>query len=175
MTAAPMTESERALWVQAKQDYTHALKIAEEAWPEGTDNLAIQAAAATILIHITKLRGEERLHVRVPPQAAPAAVKRDDTSPAPSQAPVAVPPCPQCGGEMWDNRGKKKNPKGADFTCKQKNGECVNDKGFKTGLWEKDLKKGNGRPNALAGRNDAASYEQPPVALADDGDGDLPF
>jgi hypothetical protein len=26
--------------------------------------------------------------------------------------------CPQCGGEMWDNRGKKKNPKQPDFRCK---------------------------------------------------------
>src|SRR5689334_2873775 len=27
--------------------------------------------------------------------------------------------CPQCGAEVWDNRGKKKNPKGPDFKCRQ--------------------------------------------------------
>lgn len=28
--------------------------------------------------------------------------------------------CPKCGGEMWDNRGTKKNPKQPDFKCKDK-------------------------------------------------------
>ena len=30
--------------------------------------------------------------------------------------------CPQCGGEMWDNTapGAKKNPKGPDYKCKDK-------------------------------------------------------
>jgi hypothetical protein len=26
--------------------------------------------------------------------------------------------CPTCGSEVWDNRGKKKNPKSPDFKCK---------------------------------------------------------
>lgn len=26
--------------------------------------------------------------------------------------------CPKCGGEMWDNREGKKNPKAPDFKCK---------------------------------------------------------
>lgn len=29
--------------------------------------------------------------------------------------------CPECGGEMWDNRLKKKNPKQPDFRCKDEN------------------------------------------------------
>jgi hypothetical protein len=29
-----------------------------------------------------------------------------------------APPCPKCGGEMWDNRANKKNPKAPDFKCK---------------------------------------------------------
>lgn len=28
--------------------------------------------------------------------------------------------CPNCGGGLWDNRGKKKNPKAPDFKCKNK-------------------------------------------------------
>lgn len=26
--------------------------------------------------------------------------------------------CPKCGGEMWDNRQKKTNPKAPDYKCK---------------------------------------------------------
>lgn len=29
-----------------------------------------------------------------------------------------VPSCPDCGGDMWDNRGRKTNPKAPDFKCK---------------------------------------------------------
>ena len=28
--------------------------------------------------------------------------------------------CPICNGPMWDNRGKKRNPKAPDFKCKDK-------------------------------------------------------
>lgn len=28
--------------------------------------------------------------------------------------------CPKCGGEMWDNRANKKNPKQPDFKCKDR-------------------------------------------------------
>jgi len=33
--------------------------------------------------------------------------------------------CPKCGGEMWDNRLKKTNPKAPDFKCKDKSCEGV--------------------------------------------------
>lgn len=33
-----------------------------------------------------------------------------------------VPPCENCGGPVWDNRTNKRNPKGPDFTCKDKEG-----------------------------------------------------
>jgi hypothetical protein len=29
--------------------------------------------------------------------------------------------CPECGGQMWDNRERKTNPKAPDFKCKDKN------------------------------------------------------
>jgi hypothetical protein len=44
-----------------------------------------------------------------------------------------VPPCPRCGGEMWDNRLNKKNPKAPDFKCK--NDKCLDDKGYVTAMW----------------------------------------
>ena len=43
----------------------------------------------------------------------------DPTASADS-APTAAPPCPKCGGEMWDNRESKRNPKAPDFKCKDR-------------------------------------------------------
>ena len=34
--------------------------------------------------------------------------------------PSLAPPCPKCGGDMWDNRESKRNPKAPDFKCKDK-------------------------------------------------------
>ncbi len=31
---------------------------------------------------------------------------------------VGQPPCPVCGGRMWDNRARKTNPKAPDFKCR---------------------------------------------------------
>ena len=31
-----------------------------------------------------------------------------------------APPCPKCGGEMWDNRAGRRNPRAPDFKCKDK-------------------------------------------------------
>jgi transposase-like protein len=33
-----------------------------------------------------------------------------------------LPKCPKCGGDMWDNRVGKRNPKAPDFKCKDR--EC---------------------------------------------------
>lgn len=52
-----------------------------------------------------------------------------------------VPGCPQCGGEMWDNRRKKASPKSPDFKCK-KCGKAI---------WESD------KPKAANGSAPAAS------------------
>ena len=31
-----------------------------------------------------------------------------------------IPPCPKCGGRMWDNRIGKRNPKAPDFKCRDR-------------------------------------------------------
>ena len=31
---------------------------------------------------------------------------------------IGQPPCPTCGGRMWDNRARKTNPKAPDFKCR---------------------------------------------------------
>lgn len=51
----------------------------------------------------------------------------------------SVPSCPQCGGPMHDNRGDKKNPKAPDFRCKDT--DCLDENGYRTGLWERDVKQ----------------------------------
>lgn len=33
--------------------------------------------------------------------------------------------CPKCGGQVWDNRKDKKNPKAPDFKCRDKNCDGV--------------------------------------------------
>jgi Rad52/22 family double-strand break repair protein len=59
------------------------------------------------------------------------------TEPAPDDSPMLslerepdaldVPPCPECGGRMWDNRSGKRNPKAPDFKCR--------DRGCKGVIW----------------------------------------
>lgn len=44
-----------------------------------------------------------------------------------------VPLCPRCGGQMWDNRKDKKNPKAPDFKCRDKT--CLDERGFVTAIW----------------------------------------
>ena len=65
--------------------------------------------------------------------------------------------CQKCGGELWDNRKNKKNPKGPDFKCKDK--DCGDAYWLKTDD-SKPVKKSAPRPgitvNALAEKmNDA--------------------
>src|SRR3954467_2507325 len=42
-----------------------------------------------------------------------------------SEETVGTPPCPKCGGDMWDNRENKRNPKAPDFKCKDRGCEGV--------------------------------------------------
>jgi hypothetical protein len=167
-----MTEQERALWTMAQADYDHALAIARKSWKDVdfpvVDAQAVQAGAATVLIHIQKLR--ERGGVT--PQPAPAAVKRDGPSPATSQAPRAgsgsIPnACPECGGPVWDNRDKKRNPKAPDWKCKNKT--CVDDKGFVTAGW---IPKAQAQAAAI--RDGIDSFAEMPAALREEEES-LPF
>src|SRR3954462_4171960 len=42
-----------------------------------------------------------------------------------SEEAVGPPPCPKCGGDMWDNRENKRNPRAPDFKCKDRGCEGV--------------------------------------------------
>lgn len=52
---------------------------------------------------------------------------------------MEIPKCPVCGGDMWDNRAKKTNPKNPDFSCKNK--ECTNERGYHSAVWLPKEKK----------------------------------
>lgn len=56
--------------------------------------------------------------------------------------------CPKCNGPVWDERPTKKNPKGPNFRCKDKT--CLDEKGYKTSIWERDLVKQGAAPRAAA-------------------------
>ncbi|HEY4215647.1 MAG TPA: Rad52/Rad22 family DNA repair protein [Gemmatimonadaceae bacterium] len=36
-----------------------------------------------------------------------------------------IPPCPKCGGQMWDNRISKRNPRAPDFKCRARSCDGV--------------------------------------------------
>ena len=39
--------------------------------------------------------------------------------------PSEIPPCPKCGGRMWDNRLSKRNPKAPDYKCRDRSCDGV--------------------------------------------------
>jgi hypothetical protein len=55
------------------------------------------------------------------------AEKRDTPSLPFSRGLIAtdVPPCPKCGGRMWDNRIGKRNPRAPDFKCRDRSCDGV--------------------------------------------------
>src|SRR5690349_7402634 len=71
-------------------------------------------------------RGEEGEGASEPRPARAAAAPRAAAASRPAAvaaaplAPGEAAPCPKCGGEMWDNRASKRNPKAPDFKCKDK-------------------------------------------------------
>lgn len=101
-------------------------------------------------------------HTRVlPPKDAP---KREEHSTFPASEKVLPDACPKCGGPIWDNRTNKKNPKGPDWSCKDKT--CTDGK-FVTAGWcekPKDAPKAGGGPGMEEG-----------IPLPEGGDDDLPW
>lgn len=64
--------------------------------------------------------------------------------------------CPKCGGPVWDNRENKKNPKGPDWTCKDK--ECKTGN-FVTAGW---AEKTNAAPKTTQGAGPGMERDVPP-------------
>ena len=76
-------------------------------------------------------------------------------------APAAEnPPCPKCGGRMWDNRVGKRNPKAPDFKCRDRSCDGV--------IWPP---KAGAR--GAAKTEEAAELDAAPLGLT--GTDDIPF
>jgi hypothetical protein len=66
---------------------------------------------------------------------------------------ISEPPCPKCGGKMWDNTETKTNPKAPDYKCRDKSCDGV--------IWPP--KNGQGQPISRATR--PAATVKAPMAL----------
>ena len=163
--------------LSTREAMTTAFAIAEEVWHDrnvAPSPEALQATAATALIHMTKL--SQRNGTAAPSQSAGRATPGTAPGrPAPSSQ-AAGPKCPVCEGEMWDNRESKKNPRAPDYKCKTKECEGV--------IWPPKAKKGASSERqvvaaAAGGRGGKQNFEVMPDALKDDAinndEDDLPF
>ena len=130
---------EQALWASAQEDYQKALSIAGLALDKVgiKEPAVIQSGAATVLIHVTKLRDQ---HNRTEAQHAPIhevprALQKSDPDPF-----AGIPACPKCGGAMKENENRKTD-KSPHYVCLQTRGQCgkPSEKGgfFPTGAWKK--------------------------------------
>lgn len=176
-----MSEERDPIHVHTYRDADAAFTMAKALWKGSSpDNEVLQSTFATLLIHMQHTR---KGGVGPAPSAGRAVPGQAPGRPAPAPAPattqaaahVAVPACPICGGEMWDNRDNKKNPKAPDFKCKDKT--CKDEKGFAPGLWV-EKPKGGGRRAAPAAAPQpvptaAGDFRGFPKALEDDDE--LPF
>ncbi len=103
-------------------------------------------------------------------KSARAEGKAEESSPALElrKTPLTsdVPPCPKCGGRMWDNRIGKRNPRAPDFKCRDRSCDGV--------IWP-------AKPAGTAERTQRTDAEHAAEAPADDqaplalGADDVPF
>ena len=97
------------LWVRVLDDYRKAYTVVERVWPKDTPPEVRVEATATALNHYRETRRAMLPHNQ--PQATAPSENGHAADPAPDG-------CPQCGGEMYDNRGDKKHARSPDFKCK---------------------------------------------------------
>lgn len=71
--------------------------------------------------------GDEESVASASAASAEAEAEAEQPAPKASRAQIVgdVPPCPKCGGRMWDNRLGKRNPKAPDFKCRDRNCDGV--------------------------------------------------
>jgi hypothetical protein len=80
------------------------------------------------------------------------------------------PPCPKCGGPMWDDRQNKRNPNAPDFKCKNKP-KAKGEPGCEGVIWPPK----NGAPSKPAAAPQLPAHLADDFAPFNDGDGDIPF
>lgn len=79
---------------------------------------------------------------------------------------VADQPCPQCGGDMWDNSMSKRNPRAPDYVCKDRQ-NCdgavwLDDTGRNAAQGRQQIREGGGN---VAGPANPQRPSHPPIIL----------
>jgi hypothetical protein len=113
-----------------------------------------------------------------PPRGAkPAGAPAAAAEPAGSVAP-GMPPCPICGGPMWDDRASKRNPRAPDFKCRNKPKERGGP-GCEGVIWPSRDGSPSPYPASAPRRSSASSAPSmeapPPYDAPPHDDDDLPF
>lgn len=130
--------------VAARYGIGHELGAGSPAWVEmdgmGPAARPVEEPAAAAERQASRAPATSRTQVRAAPRSRPEPASESATSDDPlgrsgsgvgarpgrtlsiPRAPLAgdVPPCPVCGGRMWDNRLGKRNPKAPDFKCRDR-------------------------------------------------------
>ena len=117
---------------------------------------------------------ERRLARTRNPESAESAGSAGSEGEAPlefkrASLPSDVPPCPKCGGKMWDNRLGKRNPKAPDFKCRDRDCDGV--------IWPPKPPRSVGK---RATKRDDEAVENEVITTADEapaqlGDAEIPF
>jgi hypothetical protein len=124
-------------WVQVDGDGKYAKPIEDpgEAYARRSrrDGNAAGAAVAESLAAAVAAESAES----VASADEPDDVAADRSASGAAAKKLGIPACPKCGGQMWDNRLSKRNPRAPDFKCRTRSCDGV--------VWP-----GTGEPRELA-------------------------
>jgi hypothetical protein len=133
----PEDDPDRALWVRTREEYGRALTQARAICPQGATDAILHQCARGLLEHFQAIRALKLALTRQKARGG-AQPARQASTPA-----IPVPFCPQCRGDMYDNR-KDKTSKGApDFRCKKKS--CLDAQGRMMAGWVDPKQEGGVR------------------------------
>lgn len=114
-------------WVQMDGDgrYAKPLEDPQAAYERRLERRATPAAGKSERVTRAKRAvPAEVVEAEETPALALGADRPAEEKPRPLIA-GDVPPCPKCGGRMWDNRIGKRNPKAPDFKCRDRSCDGV--------------------------------------------------
>ena len=121
-------------WVAVDGDgrYAKPLEDPQQAYERrhagavGTTGRTVASGGVAESVADLPARRQRKTAVKSDVEAAASAAPLAD-SPAAALAAIdaATPPCPKCGGRMWDNRATKRNPKAPDYKCRDRSCDGV--------------------------------------------------
>lgn len=107
----------------------------EQVWVEVDSNGKYPKPVEDPVDKLFRMLKGEKPEVIVADTPAPPSSQAAAPNDAKADAKTDVPPCPDCGGRMWDNRKDKRNPRAPDFKCR--------DTSCKGVIWPSKQKSGN--------------------------------